>query len=236
MPIDFNAFIQIAGIRDLDEANRLIDCGVRHLGFPLRLPVNLPDLSETEAAQVVRALPPHAHAIAITYQNDADEVLELLDDLGASAVQLHGDIEAAELQRLKQKRPAVQIIKSLVVGAKAVDDLCRTVDLVSEHVDAFITDTFDPDTGATGATGKTHDWQISRELVNRSLRPVILAGGLTPENVHAAILHVRPAGVDAHTGVEDAAGRKDDARVRTFVQQAAAAFRAIRPSPTSNTH
>jgi phosphoribosylanthranilate isomerase len=68
---------------------------------------------------------------------------------------------------------------------------------LSPFVDAFITDTFDPKTGASGATGKTHDWRVSRRLVELADRPIILAGGLTPENVKRAILEVRPAGVDS---------------------------------------
>jgi phosphoribosylanthranilate isomerase len=95
-------------------------------------------------------------------------------------------------------------------------------------VDAYITDTFDPRTGACGATGKTHDWRLSRQLVRYSPLPVILAGGLTAENVRAAILAVRPAGVDAHTGLEDVSGRKSQEKVKQFVSEAQEAFRVIR--------
>jgi len=95
-------------------------------------------------------------------------------------------------------------------------------------VDAFITDTFDPATGASGATGKTHDWTVSRRLVERSPKPVILAGGLTPGNVRNAIRKVRPAGVDVHTGVEGSDGRKRRDLVRTFVAEARAGFASLR--------
>jgi len=96
-------------------------------------------------------------------------------------------------------------------------------------VDAFITDTYDPATGACGATGRTHDWSVSRKLVELSSRPVLLAGGLTPDNIRQAIGQVRPAGVDAHTGVEGPDGRKDPALVRRFVAEARAAFHALAP-------
>ena len=87
-----------------------------------------------------------------------------------------------------------------------------------------LTDTYAPETGAAGATGRTHDWAVSRRLVELSPRPVILAGGLTPANVRQAIAAVRAAAVDVHTGVEDASGRKDRAKVREFVAEARAAF------------
>ena len=91
-------------------------------------------------------------------------------------------------------------------------------------VDGFITDTYAPETGASGATGRTHDWTVSRGLVQLSPKPVILAGGLTPTNVRQAIAEVRPAGVDVHTGVEDASGRKDRAKVLAFVAESMAGF------------
>jgi len=80
----------------------------------------------------------------------------------------------------------------------------------------LITDTFAPETGAAGATGRTHDWSVSRRLVELSERPVLLAGGLTAENVRRAILEVRLAGVDVHTGVENAAGRKSRDKTRSI--------------------
>jgi phosphoribosylanthranilate isomerase len=95
-------------------------------------------------------------------------------------------------------------------------------------VEAFITDTFNPSTGASGATGLTHDWEVSREIVRVSPRPVILAGGLTPDNVGAAIRAVSPAGVDCHTGVEGADGRKNERLVRRFVEEANRAFSEVR--------
>lgn len=235
-PPHIRDFVQIAGVSDGAEARLLMDCGIRYLGFPLRLPVNRPDLSETDAATIIRSLRPPCYGVAITYQHDADEIAAFMAFLGAPIVQLHGDISAGQLQRLKQSRPDLLVIKSLVVGERAVDDLAAMMEDLAPHVDAFITDTYDPATGASGATGKTHDWAVSRELVRLSPRPVILAGGLTPENVRAAILSVRPAGVDAHTGVEDASGRKDPDRVRAFLAEARAGFGSCRDGldPGSN--
>jgi phosphoribosylanthranilate isomerase len=97
----------------------------------------------------------------------------------------------------------------------------------TDWVDAFLLDTFDPLTGASGATGKIHDWGISRRLVKISLRPVILAGGLTPLNVRQAVLTVRPAGVDVHTGVENHNGWKEQKLVKKFVSEAREAFKTF---------
>jgi len=219
--------IQIAGVIDAEEAEMLRRCGVRYLGFPLRLPVHREDLTEDAAAAIIRSLAPPVFGVLITYLDRASEIAALCRALGARIVQLHGDVVSEELERLKGLDPGLTVIKSLVVGTRDRDALEGMARELSPLVDAFITDTFDPATGASGATGKTHDWRVSRRLVELSERPVILAGGLTPDNVRRAILEVRPAGVDAHTGVEDASGRKSRALVARFLAEATGAFEAV---------
>jgi phosphoribosylanthranilate isomerase len=166
--------------------------------------------------------------VLITYLNEGAAISEFCAALGARIVQLHGDITAVELRRLREIDPALSVVKSLVVGLHPGHVLDRMVQELSPYVDAFITDTYAPDTGASGATGRMHDWAVSRRLVALSPKPLILAGGLTPANVRQAILAVRPAGVDVHTGVEDATGRKTRENVLAFVAEAREGFRAVR--------
>lgn len=99
-------------------------------------------------------------------------------------------------------------------------------------VDAFITDTFDPRTGACGATGLTHDWTISRVLSQELIKPLILAGGLNPINVYGAIREVGPVAVDSHTGVEGPGGEKSSELVTRFLSEAKRAFNAICERPS----
>ena len=221
--------IQIAGVIDAAEAEMLQQCGVRYLGFPLRLPVHREDLNEEEAAAIIKSLVPPVFGVLITYLHEASEIAAFCHALGARIVQLHGDIDRDELKRLKAIDPNLTVIKSLVIGMRDDRALEKIVSELSPFVDAFITDTFDPKTGASGATGKTHDWRVSRRLVELADRPVILAGGLTPENVKRAILEVRPAGVDSHTGVEDSTGRKSPEKIRKFLAEATKAFETVKP-------
>ena len=222
-------FIQVAGVRDAAEARLLLASGVRGLGFPLRLAVHAPDQTEAAAAALIRTLPPEAVPVLITYLDRAETALELARFLGVRAIQLHGAIAPAELAALRAAAPELALIKSLVLrpdqAAPPLDELRR----LEPWADAFITDTFDPATGASGATGKTHDWRLSRALAGATRKPVILAGGLTPDNVGAAIRTVQPAGVDVHTGVENpTTGAKCPDRLRAFVEQARAAFEFTR--------
>ena len=221
-------YIQIAGVHDLEEAKLIADCGASAIGFPLRLPSNepQPDLSEAEAKTIIQNIEKRVTSVLITYLRNTHDILALCKYV--KWVQLHGDIEREEVKELKKLEPSLNIIKSLVVGRYDEKTLLSLVKSFSPFVDAFITDTFDPETVAYGATGKTHDWNISRKIVLASSKPVILAGGLTPQNVKQAILYVKPAGVDVHSGVENKWGEKDPELVKLFIDEALKGFQNIK--------
>lgn len=211
--------IQIAGIIDQAEANLVIEAGADMLGFPLGLKDGREDLSIEEAAAIVRNTLGRITSVCITYFDQASNILELCEKLGVTWVQLHGPIEPGEIEELKKRNPGIGVIKSLIIRPESERQLLQEVNTFESVVDSFITDTFDPDTGRSGATGKTHNWETSRMLVESTRRPVILAGGLTQENVTQAIKAVRPAAVDAHTGVEGSDGRKSKIKTTGFVQK-----------------
>lgn len=218
--------IQIAGIHDIEEAQLLHASGVDLAGIPLRLPVNAEDLTESAATELVGRSP--LPCVLITYLDSADALESFAHMLGVRWLQIHGDISLHELTELRRRQPAWRLFKSLVVREnRNLHTLLEDIAAFGPYVDAFITDTFDPTTGATGATGRVHDWSISRQLVLSSSCPIILAGGLTPDNVASAITQVRPAGVDAHTGVEGVDGRKDPHKVERFVAEARRAWTAL---------
>ena len=220
--------VQVAGIRNLKEAEMLLEAGADWLGFPLRLDVHPEDLPAEEVSGIIASLGMGDRAVLITYLGKATEIAGLAAMLGCRRVQLHGDITVGEVRRLKNSDPALFLIKSLVMMPGNLVELAGIAGDFGPLVDAFITDTWDAQTGARGATGKTHDWDASRRIVESTAKPVILAGGLTPENVGRAILQVRPAGVDAHTGVEGADGMKNPIRVRAFVEEARRAFAMLK--------
>jgi phosphoribosylanthranilate isomerase len=128
---------------------------------------------------------------------------------------------------LRQEAPNLRITKSLIVRGNNLSTLIDEVQRYGPSADSFITDTFDPITGASGATGRVHDWKISRRIVESSTRPVILAGGLNATKVRRAILAVRPAGVDVHSGIEGHDGRKPRDLTMRFVEEAHAGFAEI---------
>jgi len=224
MNVMFQDIIQIAGVRNHEEVRILMQHGVNLLGFPLRLPVHQEDLSDAEAAELIARIHLPQQAVLITYLDKAEEIAALSRFLNVSIVQLHGEIRIEEIRRLRSLMPQLNLIKSLIVGQDSLNLLLDRLIEFSPLVDAFITDSYDPKSGARGATGKVHDWSISAALVENSSKPILLAGGLTPDNVAEAIRTVQPAGVDVHTGVEDSEGRKDPDLVRRFVDRARRAF------------
>jgi phosphoribosylanthranilate isomerase len=211
-------FIQIAGIKSYNEARMILDLGADLIGFPLKLDHHAEDVTDDEAADIIQKLNQPKKCCLITYLDQAKDIHTLCTKLGVLTVQLHGDVVVDELIELKKLNPAYKIIKSLIVKNNNLDELKNQITKLSPHCDMFITDTFDPDTGACGATGKTHNWDVSKTLVDLSKKPIILAGGLMPDNVAEAIKHVEPYGVDVHTGVEDELGDKDALLVETFVK------------------
>jgi len=219
--------IQIAGIKDLGEALMLCEAGVTHLGFPLRLDYHPEDLPERQVRELIGSLPSEVGKVLITYLVDPQQILELARFVGTPTVQLHGRVTPEQSSELRRLAPDLTVIRSIIVAGSDPAPALEAARSVADRVDFFLTDTLDPDTGASGATGKTHDWGVSALLVAESGRPLILAGGLNHENVRPAILEVRPAGVDSHTGVEGPDGRKDRALVEGFVREARKGFEEL---------
>ncbi len=219
--------VQVAGVIDRDEARLLVECGVDLLGFPLKIAHGSGDAGEAATAEIIHSIRPPAFAVLITYLGNVAELLLLCRNVRAPIVQLHGAIAIDELRTLRAAEPDIVLVKTLAVRDGNLGALLGEVERMSAHVDAFLLDTFDRETGRWGATGKTHDWAVSRRIAGQSPKPVLLAGGLDPENVRRAILEVRPAGVDVHSGVEDSTRRKNRRLVERFVVEARRAFETI---------
>ncbi len=220
-----NVRVQIAGISNQEDALAVERAGADAIGFTLGLPGGPHNgLDERGARAIIRLLPPLIVPVLITYRVTAVEVESLCRELGVSTVQIHTRADPGQLAAMRAGIPGLKLILAVsVTGEASIEEAVRT----GRHADALILDSHDPVTGRHGATGLVHDWAISRRIVAASPVPVILAGGLTPENVGDAIRQVRPWAVDVHTGVERAGGATDHARVHAFV----AAVRAVNTGP-----
>jgi phosphoribosylanthranilate isomerase len=216
--------VQVAGVSSLEEALFCRSVGVDAVGLTLELPSGIHDGLTTErAASMVEQLPRDLLVVLITYLDTADAAARLARRITADAVQFHGGISEQQLRLFKRLCPSLKTIGRVTVAdADAIGEAER---FRPPLWDALILDSLDAETGRVGATGRLHDWSISSRIVEAARVPVILAGGLNPENVAAAIRAVRPHGVDAHTGLEEADGTRSFEKIRAFAQTALAASR-----------
>jgi phosphoribosylanthranilate isomerase len=150
----------------------------------------------------------------VTHLLDAEKIIEIARKTGVSAIQVHDDLPIEGMKKLRQALPDTELIKAIhVTGPQAAEK----AKLYESYADFLLLDSRTAD--RLGGTGLTHDWNLSRQIVGASSIPVILAGGLNPENVAMAIRTVAPAGIDANSGLEDLQGRKDPVKLESFANQ-----------------
>jgi phosphoribosylanthranilate isomerase len=205
--------IKICGLTRLEDAQRAVELGAAALGFNF-YPLSPRYIEPAAARAIVRRLPPLLTAVGVfADETDAGHVISLAREAGATTVQVHGP-------RFPVLRELLSVFQLVV--AVAVRQGFRPEELRQIDCSAYLLDAFDPD--RPGGTGKTFDWSAAREA--KQYGPIILAGGLTPENVARAVREVRPFGVDVASGVESSPGIKDPSRLRAF-------FTAVREADTS---
>jgi phosphoribosylanthranilate isomerase len=193
--------VKICGVRRLEDAFVAVEAGADAIGLNFWRPGRR--YVAPEAARVIaRALPPFVARVGVFADEDAETIRRIADLCGLDALQLHGE-ESPEFCR-QFERPVIKSIK--VRSAESLDGLARFA------VSAFLLDTHVP--GEMGGTGRAFDWGLAARA--KAAGPVILSGGLTPENVGEAIRAAAPYAVDVASGVETA-GEKDPAKIRAFI-------------------
>jgi phosphoribosylanthranilate isomerase len=175
-------------------------------------------ISIAAAAKLLAGTPPYIGRYAVTHASDLSDLLLLTDDLPIDTIQLHGDVSVETTKALRAQRPTIRLIKALhIVGTELPD-----YESWLSCVDAFVLDSVNPAENRIGGTGLTHDWGTSATVVRECPIPVILAGGLRPSNVQAAVEQVKPWAVNVNSGVETDRMKSADL-VSAFVRGANAA-------------
>ena len=216
--------VQIYAFTNIDQAIKAAALGVSHIGFVAgRYGQVHGELSFDEAARLVDALPAPAKSSALTMATDLDEILRMARHVEPDIVHISTDtwdVGPAECAALQEELPpGTALMKSIDVGGP---DSLEAAAAFHDSVQYLLLDTKVEGMPGVGATGRTHDWSLSRKIVEDSPVPVILAGGLTPENVREAIKKVQPDGVDSNTGTnlpEDPV-QKDMDLVKEFTEAA----------------
>jgi phosphoribosylanthranilate isomerase len=204
---------KVCGLTRETDVDAAVEAGVDALGFVVDVPVDTPrEVSVERAAELVSRVPPFATTVLVTMPETPQQAASVGERVAPDVLQCHGDLEPGDIAYLRSRVDA-QVLK--VVDADDVETARRYVDVA----DALLVDSATADGG--GGTGETHDWARTRDAVADLDAPVVLAGGLTPENVATAIATVDPFAVDVASGVESSGGVKDHDRVRAFVSTVA---------------
>ncbi|MFU8868830.1 phosphoribosylanthranilate isomerase [Natronococcus sp.] len=206
--------VKVCGTTDEDDLEAAVDAGADAIGLISEVPVDTHrEIAPDRARSLAAAAPPFVTTVLVTMPETPEAAIELVEAVGADAVQLHGTLEPDAVATVRE---AVDTTVLVVLEADETD--AATAEAYDAVADGLLVDTPAADGG--GGTGETHDWKLTRELAADLDSPLVLAGGLTPENVADAVRAVEPFAVDVASGIENAEGRTDPETVREFVEQA----------------
>lgn len=214
-------WIKICATTNLDDAFASIDAGASALGFILTESARR--VTPEAARKIIAALPPSFEKIGVVVNESPEALAKLAGELGLTGLQLHGDEPPEQLPAYRRALGLRKIIKTLqarelLAGTSRypLDDYLR----VRQSYDGILLDS--GVSGNRGGTGVTFDWNAALPIVTRikEVLPVIIGGGLNPDNVAEAVRLFDPCGVDVVSGVEHEIGKKDAARVRAFIEAA----------------
>ncbi|MFM8322611.1 MAG: phosphoribosylanthranilate isomerase [Chloroflexota bacterium] len=225
--------IQIYTMQTVEEALELARLGVEHLGLTPG-EYGLPgEISFAAAAEIAAALRGRATSVALTVDDNLERIAAMVAAVRPDILHLcglAGSQSPEQVAELRRRLPGLPLMQAISVGGPTA---LQEALAYHELVDYLILDTQAPDIAGIGASGRTHDWNVSRAIVQQARCPVVLAGGLSPENVAEAVRAVRPWAVDSltHTNRRLPGGgfRKDPDRVEAFAQAAREAARDVAP-------
>ena len=214
--------VQVFAIKSVEEMQMCIDAGLDRWGLEVGRKGIMPsEMNFEKTRQVFTATPSRYPRMALTIDTDIDELVEIVTETRPDLLHLCGDLGELPPEgvfELRKKIPGVEIIQAIpVTGPESLD-----IALAYEEVaDILFLDSVAPDVNGIGIAGVTHDWNISRKIVETVSKPCILAGGLSPENVAESIRAVRPWGVDSNTHTcFPGTWEKDPDRMRRFAEAA----------------
>ena len=197
--------VKICGITNLDDALAAVEFGADAIGFGF-VPNTPRYIESAKAAEIIARLPPFVTTVGLFVNDSQEHIKQIANQCKLNVLQLHG-----------QESPdfCLQFNRKVIKAFRVKDQESLTV-LPKYTVSAYLLDTYVK--GTMGGTGVTFDWRLALDA--KKYGPVILAGGLNPENVAKAIQQVCPYGVDVSSGVEAKPGKKDHGKIKDFIAAA----------------
>lgn len=195
--------VKVCGITNKEDALVAVKLGADALGFifapsPRRV-------TPERARDIIRTIPPFVDVVGVFVNEDVEKVRQIMEFCGLGSLQFHGEEPPSYCHQFDRK-----VIKSFSIKDTIPENI------FTYKVDAYLLDTFSED--RRGGTGKTFNWSIARQIREKNLS-LIISGGLTPENVTAAIEIIRPYAVDVASGVEESPGKKSKLKLVEFFKK-----------------
>lgn len=213
--------VKICCIRDHGEAALAIRLGASAVGLVTDMPSGPGVIADEAARDIARRVPPPIASFLLTSRQSAAAIVEQQRRVRATTLQIVDRLTHGTYQDLRDALPGIGLVQVIHVrGEESVEEASA----VAPDVDALLLDSGNPGLAVKvlGGTGRTHDWAVSRRIVEQANIPVFLAGGLRPDNVREAIDQVGPFGLDVCSGVRTG-GALDERKLAAFFEEVAAA-------------
>jgi phosphoribosylanthranilate isomerase len=206
--------VKVCCIASVEEARAAVECGAAAVGLVSEMPSGPGVIAEELIAEIAARVPPPVATFLLTCRQDAASIIEQQRRCRVNTLQLCDRVHADVYGALRARLPGVSLVQVVHVrGEESFEEALNA----ARHVDALLLDSGNQSLAVKelGGTGRTHDWRVSRRVVEAANVPVFLAGGLRPENVAEAVSAVRPFGLDVCSGVRTG-GRLDEEKLRRF--------------------
>ena len=208
--------VKICGVTNAIDLRAVVETGADAVGLITDVSADTPrEVDRSTAADLAARTPPFLTSVAVTMPETPEDAVDTVRSVAPDVVQLHADFDAEQLGYVRAET------ETQVVPVVDADRPHRARE-IDEAADAVLVDST-TESGA-GGTGETHDWAATGELARELSSPVVLAGGLTPDNVADAVRTAEPFAVDVASGVERSGGAKDHTAVARFVRNAGRAL------------
>ena len=210
--------IQMAGIRNVNDALICVDCGVNIIGLLVGQAHTSDDFISKELARAIKiALPLDIKTTLITHLEKADEIIEIAKFIEVDYIQLHSHLPESEVEIIRKALPDKKLLRLIHIDSdgKLLTDV-KSIKIA----DFYFTDSINTKTNQVGGTGLIHNLETDKMLVETLDKPVFIAGGLTPDNVAKAVRFCKPYGVDVNSGCRASDGSRDKEKVSAFVKNA----------------
>lgn len=205
--------IKICGITSVYDARMVSSFPIHAIGLNF-VGRSRRKISVRTAKEILGKLPPLIEPILVFENEKISEIIYKCDALGVYTVQLHGIEPVSYCKDLKKSNKYMKIIKALPAKEASLSQL----NAYRRICDCFLLDSYDKK-NQMGGTGRPSDWHIAQEIVSKSRLPIILAGGLHPDNVKSTVRRVKPYGIDMNSGVEIRIGKKDKSLMEKLFEE-----------------